>query len=172
MSFESRRELLLQVAPRYRASGRKEKSAILREFVASTGFSRKYAIRLLSLREMPSTRVIRRRRPCHYGKEVQEALNVVWVAANYIGSKRLTPFLQELVPALEKHGHLNLTDEVRASLLSISHATIDRLLMPIRAGDRPRGLSTTKAGTLLKHQIPVRTFTDWNEKEPGFFEGE
>ncbi|MEA2085188.1 MAG: hypothetical protein U9O82_13320, partial [Thermodesulfobacteriota bacterium] len=51
----SRRELLFQVAPRYWVSGRKEKSAILKEFIASTGYGRKYAIRLLSLREIPST---------------------------------------------------------------------------------------------------------------------
>jgi len=172
MSFKSRRELLFQVAPRYRASGRKEKSAILKEFIASTGYSRKYAIRLLSLREIPSIGVIRRPRSRHYGKEVQGALQVVWAAANYIGSKRLAPFLQELVPVLEKHGHLKLTEDVRAPLLSISHATIDRLLGPIRAGDTPRGISTTKAGTLLKHQIPIRTFADWDEKKPGFFEGD
>jgi hypothetical protein len=60
----------------------------LKEFIASTGFSRKYAIRLLSLREMPSTHVIRRRRSCHYGKKVQEALNIVWAAANYIALQR------------------------------------------------------------------------------------
>ena len=172
MSFKSRRELLFQVAPRYRASGRKEKSAILKEFIASTGYSRKYAIRLLSLREIPSIGVIRRPRSRHYGKEVQGALQVVWAAANYIGSKRLAPFLQELVPVLEKHGHLKLTEDVRAPLLSISHATIDRLLGPIRAGDTPRGINTTKAGTLLKHQIPIRTFADWDEKKPGFFEGD
>ena len=100
MSFKSRRELLFQVAPRYRASGRREKSAILKEFIASTGYSRKYAIRLLSLREIPSTEVIRRPRSRHYGKEGQEALQVAWAAANYIGSKRLAPFLQELVPVL------------------------------------------------------------------------
>ena len=33
-----------------------------------------------------------------------------------------------------------------------------------------RGRTTTKPGTLLRSQIPVRTFAEWDGKEPGFFE--
>jgi len=172
MSFQGKRELQTQVAPRYREASRKQKTVILNEFIAATGYARKYAIRLLTLRVISSPGPIRRPRPRRYGKEVQEALSIAWAATNYIGSKRLAPFLEELVPALEEHGHLKLSEEARVQLCHISHATIDRILRPLYAGDAPRGISTTKRGTLLKHQVPVRTFADWNEIQPGFLEAD
>ena len=82
------------------------------------------------------------------------------------------PFLPELVPVLERHGHLQLEDEVREQLLSMSVSTAERLLAAIRRQEQPHGRSTTKSGVLLKRQIPVRTFNDWNETQPGFFEGD
>ena len=112
---------------------------------------------------------IRRPRAAHYGPAVQQALCVVWSAANGICAKRLVPFLPELVPTLECHGHLVVTDEVRAQLLELSPATVDRLLRPLR---QPHGLSTTKPGRLLKHQIPVRTFAEWTDVKPGFLQGD
>jgi hypothetical protein len=98
-----------------------------------------------------------------------EALHLAWSAMNEICSKRLVPFLPELVPILERHEHLHLTDEVRALLLTISPATMDRMFRCFR---QPHGISTTKAGRLLKHQIPIRTFADWNDVRPGFFEAD
>lgn len=172
MSIRSRRELLGQVAPRYRESSRKEKSNILKEFVASTGYNQKYAIRLMGAREIPQPRESSRPREPRYGEAVREALETTWAAANYIGSKRLGPFLPDLVPVLEAHGHLEITSDVRSALISVSPATIDRLLKPIRAAGAPRGISTTKAGALLKRQIPVRTFADWDEQVIGFFEAD
>jgi len=103
---------------------------------------------------------------------VQHALEIAWAAANCIGTRRLVPFLPKLVPILERHGHLTLTDAVREQLLAISPATADRLLQPARAAGQPRGVSTTKAGSLLKRQIPIRTFADWDDTTPGFFEAD
>ena len=97
---------------------------------------------------------------------------VVWRAANGICSKRLVPFLPELVPILEGHGHLTLDDEVRAQLLSMSAATADRMVRRLREADRPHGISTTKPGRLLKRQVPVRTFGEWDDLRPGFFEAD
>ena len=102
----------------------------------------------------------------HYGPEVQQALLLAWKAANQICSKRLIPFLPTLVEALERHGHLHLSEECRHQLLSISATTADRLLRGSRQ-QHPHSVSTTRAGTLLKHQIPIRTFQDWNETQPG-----
>ncbi len=172
MSFRSKRELLAQVAPRYQQASHTHKSIILDEFVAATGYARKYAILLLTRPPLPAPAQIRRPRAPHYGAAVQRALEIAWSAANCIGARRLVPFLPKLVPALERHGHLILTDAVREQLLAISPATADRLLQPIRAAGQPHGISTTKAGSLLKRQIPVRTFADWNEATPGFFEAD
>lgn len=169
MSFQAKRELLVQVAPRYREAGHKYKCIILDEFVATTGYARKYAIRLLKSPVSPPTPT-RRLRERRYGTDVQEALAVAWAAANYICAKRLVPFLPELVAALERHGHMVLEKGLRVQLLAVSPATSDRLLRPYRQRDSPRGISTTRPGVLLKHQVPVRTFADWTETQPGFME--
>jgi hypothetical protein len=171
MSVLAKRELLVQVAPRYVESCRHQRRVILDEFVAATGYERKYAIRLLNSPVHPSL-VIQRRRAPRYGTAVQDALMVVWRAANGICSKRLVPFLPELVPILEGHGHLTLDDEVRAQLLSMSAATADRMVRRLREADRPHGISTTKPGPLLKRQVPVRTFGEWDDLRPGFFEAD
>jgi hypothetical protein len=172
MSFRSKRELLAQVAPRYQQATHTHKSIILDEFVAATGYARKYAILLLTRPPLPAPAQIRRPRAPHYDAAVQHTLEIAWTAANCIGTRRLVPFLPKLVPLLERHGHLTLTDAVREQLLAISPATADRLLQRARAAGQPRAISTTKAGTFLKRQIPVRTFADWDDATPGFFEAD
>src|SRR5215207_7946391 len=168
MSFRAKRELLVQVAPRYREATHAQKSVVLDEFLAATGYARKYAIRLLAKPIAPPAPIQRPRAP-RYGPTVCEALRVAWTATNEICSKRLVPFLPELVPALERHGHLELAPDVRTLLLALSPATADRLLRPVR---QPHGISTTRRGRLLKQQIPVRTFADWSDVRPGFLEAD
>ena len=168
MSFRAKRELLVQVAPRYRAARHGQRSVILDEFVAVTGYDRKYAIRLLLGPIRPPV-PISRPRAAQYGAEVQAVLASAWTAANGICGKRLVPFLPELIPTLERHGHLTLTEEVRQQVLALSPATADRLLRPLR---QPHGQTTTKPGRLLKQHIPVRTFTEWTDVQPGFVEAD
>jgi len=110
-------------------------------------------------------------RPSHYGPEVQHALFLVWHAANRICAKRLIPFLPTLLEALERHEHLHLTEDRRSQLLSMSAATADRLLRSHRTVGQ-RGISTTRAGMLLKQQIPIRTFEELKETRPGFLEAD
>jgi hypothetical protein len=167
MSFRSKQELLQQIAPRYQEATELQKVAILNEFVAATGYARKYAIRRLNHPGVLQVEIERSRVP-RYGPAVQEALHLAWLAANRICAKRLVPFLPTLVEALERHGHLQLTPEVRTQLLTISSATADRLLRPYRV--LPRSRSMTRAGTLLKKQIPIRTFQGWDDAQPGFLE--
>ncbi len=96
LSFRSKRELLLQIAPRYREASPALKTVILDEFVAATGYARKDAIRLLRHPVAPKLTIERPRAP-HYGLEVQQALHLAWTAANHICAKRLIPFLPTLV---------------------------------------------------------------------------
>lgn len=172
MSYRSRRELLFRVAPRYREACHAERKKILDEFVASTGYARKYAIRLLNRPPEQKSVYIRRSRPRKYGPEVEEALAIAWAAANFVCAKRLIPFLPTLLPSLERHGHLSVSSSVRSQLLAISAATADRILGKRRRNIDARGISTTRAGNLLKKQVPVRTFADWNEGGPGFVEAD
>jgi Integrase core domain len=80
------------------------------------------------------------------------------------------PYLPELVRVLEQHGELHLEPQTKARLLALSPATADRLLQAERTRTKPHGLGTTKPGTRLKSAIPIRTFAEWDEAEPGFTE--
>ncbi len=171
MSFLTKRELLARVAPRYQRAPPPQKSVILDEFVAVTGYARKYAIRLLT-HPVPVPMPLTRPRERFYGRAVQDALVVAWTAADRICAKRLVPFLPELVSVLERHGHLTLPDPVRAQLLALSPATADRILRPYRERDAPHGMTTTRRGLLIKQQVSVRTFTGWDDVRPGFFEAD
>ncbi len=170
MSIASRRELLAVVAPRYRAAQGKEGTQILEEFIASTGYHRKYALSLLNHPPTKATGRKKRARPRQYVFAVQQALVTCWRAANGICSKRLVPYLPELVRVLEQHGELLLEEPTKEGRLRLSPATADRLLQAERKLAKPHGLSTTKPGTLLKSAIPIRTFADWDEAIPGFTE--
>lgn len=170
MSIGSRRELLEQVVPRYRVSVWKEKRRILDEFVGATGYGRKHAIVLLN-HGQPDKKPEPRTRVRRYDSSVRDSLVSVWKAANRICSKRLIPFLPEFLAALERFGHLMVPDEVRTRLLAMSPSTADRLLHRERHPDG-KAISTTRSGKLLKHQIPVRTFSDWSEVVPGFMEAD
>ena len=168
ISLQTRRALLQHMLPQYReASTVKKKSKLLDAFTAATGYHRKYAMGLLNHAKVEQS-TPQRPRPRHYGPEVQHALFLVWHAANRICAKRLIPFLPTLVEALERHEHLHLTEECRRQLLSMSTTTADRLLRSQRKRGQ-RGLSTTRAGTLLKQQIPVRTFEVWGRPGLAFW---
>jgi len=96
---------------------------------------------------------------------------VAWRATRSICAKRLIPFLPSLVPSLERCGYLQLNEEQRRQLLTVSSATAEQFLRTQRK-PTPRGLSTTKAGALLKQQIPIRTFVGWENAQPGFLEAD
>ena len=108
---------------------------------------------------------------CTYGREVIDALRRVWAVLDGPTGKRLAPIMAELVASLRRHGELEVTDEVAAQLVAMSAATIDRRLAADRAElSIGRGRTLTKPGSLLKSQIPMRTWAGWDENQPGFVE--
>ncbi len=169
MSMVSRRALTEKVRQRYALIAKAVKTKILDEFVANTGYNRKYAIHLITHPPRPQAKKQRRRQRT-YTDTIVQALTFIWQVCGCICSKRLKPFLPEMASVLERLGHLHLSGEDRQLLVKISRSTIDRLLAPARKRLQPRGRSTTKPGTLLKKAIPIRTFADWNEDGPGFLE--
>ena len=168
MSQNSKHELIDAVRTRYRKANKNEKQQILNEFVASTGYHRKYAIRVLNQTDWHKHPKKRGRQKIYQG-EVVVALEQIWEICGKICSKRLHPFLPEMVKVLERYGELQLSSKTKILLLQMSRATIDRCLKRARQ-KHLRGLSTTKPGTLLKKAILVRTYTPWNEEKPGFLE--
>ncbi len=169
---QSKHGVAAKLHGRYLAADREEKGRLLDEFVALTDYHRKYAI-ALSRHGPPrgTVHVSGAGHPLVYGPGVVGALRVAAEATGWICGKRLAPFLAELVPALEQEGALTLSEAERAALLSMSAATIDRRLKMARIGEKPaRGLCTAKPGSLLKKQVPARTFTPWDEQRAGFVE--
>jgi len=166
---ESVGEYATRQRERYQQASRVEKGRLLDEVVAVTGFHRKAAIRLLSRRRRRGAGQ-RRGRPRQYGSDVAEAARVVWEAAGYIGARRLQPFVNELLDRLKACGEARLHPDTERLLRQASAATLQRLLAPYRSLAPPRGQTITTAGAWLKHQIPVRTFADWDDARPGFLE--
>ena len=169
---------------RYQKSSKKEKIVLLNEFTRLTGYNRCYASQILSksnilgyvhiagkkIKYVPDHKKSRRKKKKYYDQEVLLALKELWEKADSICSKRLAPFLAELIEVLEKYGEIKLTREVKEKLFTISAATIDRLLADIRKKQQIKGRSTTRPGSLLKKSIPIRTFSEWDNTRPGFFE--
>jgi hypothetical protein len=154
---------------RYRRASKKEKSAILDEYVKTTGQNRKYAIGVLTGKRRTGKRPTRRPRRAIYGGEETQALLILSDLFDGICSKRLRAAMDVELPGLYESGALQVTAGCYHKLMQISPATIDRLLI----GRRPqlrKSRDFTKPGTLLKHQIPIRTWADWTEDRPGFSE--
>jgi hypothetical protein len=163
----TRRELIQAIAERYRAADRAGKKQILDEFVRVTGYHRKHAIRALMQLNTGEAQPPRRSRI--YDEAVRSVLTILWEAADRICGKRLKEAIPTLVDAMERHGHLRLDGEVRARVLTMSAATMDRLLEPVREAGK-QGRRRSHLNTALRKSIAVRTFNDWNDPAPGFFE--
>ena len=129
MTRTSIREYTEAVRWRYLRSAKRDKGKILDEFIKVTGYHRKAAIRLLHQVNKASTKKKCGRRQ-HYSGAVVGALRVVWEATDRLCSKRLQPFLPELVKVLRRHGESTMSAEVEAQLCQMSPSTIDRLLHP------------------------------------------
>jgi hypothetical protein len=168
ISLAARREVTAAVAERYRAAGRREKGRILDELCATTGWHRKHAVRALRTKAplFPQAKARERR----YGAAITDALIALWEASDRVCGKRLKPMIPVLLPALERHGRLTPTPEERAELLSVSAATIDRMLVDVKvaaAGGRRRRVGFYSA---IRREVPIRTFNDWGDPPPGFCE--
>ena len=192
---QSKHEYVARMQGRYLKATKREKHRLLAEVIEVTGYGRRHALRLLRHGRFPDPKLAklvaaqggvvppatapRRRgarppgRPRVYSSVVVGALRTAAEASNWLCGKRLAPFLPELVPALEGEGELRLAPADRTQLLAMSARTIDRRLRVFRLQRDPRnwhGLGTTKPGTLLKSQVPIRTYTPWEDQRPGFLE--
>jgi len=164
----TRKELTKAIGARYRAAPKSEKQKILDEFVALTGCHRKHAIRALN--GMRAADVEEKGRNRVYDEATRQALIMLWEAADRVCGKRLKALVPMLIDAMERHGHLELDLIVKDKVLAVSAATIDRMLAGTRLqidGQRKRRKGI---GAAIRRSIPVRTFADWGDPPPGFFE--
>ncbi|GAA2810251.1 integrase catalytic domain-containing protein [Mycolicibacterium pallens] len=170
LTLAERRAIIETTAARYQRASKSAKGRILDELCANTGWHRSHARKALAGALRPKVAPPRKPRPVKYGPDVIAALTVCWTVLGMPAGKRLAPMLGELVPVLRHFAELVIDDETASLLVSISAATIDRRLGAARAKYQLKGRCTTKPGSLLKSQIPVRTWADWNDARPGFVE--
>lgn len=190
LDMRQKKAITRELKKRYNKATKKQKSVMLDEFCAITGYNRCYASWILKIKKdkvlgymtiggkrikfvASKKKKKKRKKPRIYTYDVFLALKKIWAVFDFICGKRLAPFMAEAVEKLEKHKEIDLTGKVREKLLNISASTIDRLLKSEKDKFRlGKGKSGTKPGTLLKKSIPIRTFADWDDAKPGFTEAD
>jgi hypothetical protein len=170
LTLAERKAVTETIAIRYSLADKRTKGVILDELCATTGWHRNHARKALTTALQPKLVSPRSPRPPKYGPNVIAALTVCWTVLGMPAGKRLAPMLGELLAVLRHFGELVIDEDTAALLVSMSAATIDRRLASERAKYQLKGRCTTKPGSLLKSQIPVRTWADWNDARPGFVE--
>ena len=171
-------------AQAYVKAKKSERGRILDDVVSVTGWSRDNARRrLTAAAKRPAgagrqvAKTARRPRSLKFSYDALKVLQRVWAASGGLCGKYLAASMSTQLDGLERHGELVLGVDryslaVRAELLSMSAASIDRYLKPAKATDQVRGVATTKPSPLLRSSIKIRRAGDEVEAEPGFFEGD
>ena len=168
-TMATRKEIIERQRKRYQKASKKEKGEILNSICLSTGLSRSRAKHILSSNETRPRKRKPGRKP-YYGADVRQALEKIWAYMDFASGRRLVAGMKDMLGALIAHGELHLHDDVLAKLRRMSASTADRLLKTTKERASPKGKSTTKPGTLLKRDIPLRMGDEWDEAEPGFVE--
>ena len=184
LDMKTKKKLSEETAKRYCTAAKKQKTKILDEFIATTGYNRKYAIHVLkntayikvthfnnvarqSVQVITKTRK-KRNYEKYYGQAVQQEVIRLWIFSMYLCAKRLVPFIRDNIDYFaQKFGY---DEKLKTKLARISSATVGRILKPEIPKHSIRGISTTRPAKNLNKLIPIRTFFDWDERKPGFFE--
>lgn len=164
----SRKEYLSQIYPRYRQVNKLGKSQMLNEFCATTGYNRKYALRLLNGPLITETHY-KRNRPLLYSNEHVYYLKKIWDILDNPCAERLKPMLPEMIQVLGRHKELVVPEAIAKQLVKMGERTIDRRLKIFKSRLIRTIHAMTKPGSLLKKQIPMQ-LSRWNERVPGFTE--
>jgi hypothetical protein len=190
MNMAERYAVIREASKRYQGAGKGVKMGVIRDVVKLTGLHPNYVGFLLRnwrrewTRDTPRGRIAvqlrvaikpgrRRRRwrkPSYDAAQLLPHVKELWEMGDYICGKRLAAFIIDTLPALARSKELTIPRKLQKQILRMSPATLDRMLKKERAKHLLKARHGTKPGTLLKHQIPVRTFAQWNDAAPGFSE--
>ncbi|MGW0766325.1 hypothetical protein [Streptomyces sp. NPDC002676] len=167
-TLAERRALTNSYATRYIQAAKQEKTLILDELCAATGWHRSHARNAILNAARLKLAKPAQGRGVKYDADVVAALKLCWTILDRPASKRLAPMLRDLVPVLRRHNELRIDDRTAELLMSMSAATISRRLAPLR---RSCGADLhLRPGSRLRSELPLVTWTEWDHSRPGFFE--
>lgn len=167
MRLELRMKYLERIWGDYQKAGKKEKGQMLDEFCRVCGYNRKYAIRLLSQPLEDRTRKSRGEGRYVYSPKAISLLEDLWEVAGYPWSERFKAIIPLWMPWICKQ--YDIDRKIQKQLVTISARQMDRRLSRKRSQIRKRRYGTTRPGSLLKHQIPIRT-KNWDITQAGYVE--
>jgi hypothetical protein len=181
LALKEKQKIAELLSRKYQKAGKKEKGKILNEFVELSGYNRFYASFVLNnwgkkVRVGDMVFILGRRkkkvskRGKFYGDDLLKPLKTIWAISGMICGKLLKKFIEDNLGILINYDEIKVDEVQKEKLLSISPATIDRMLSKQKKKQELKARCGTKPGTLLKKNIPIRTYADWDEKRPGFFE--
>jgi hypothetical protein len=102
---------------------------------------------------------------------ILDFLKDLWVVTNLACLERLKAAIPLWLPYYHLHSRNHLTENDIKLLSEISASTIKRLLRKLKSKYKKFGLRTTKPGSLLKKQVPIK-LNQWDETKPGFIEAD
>ena len=177
LTLAQRKAILKAQLDKWPKASRAEKSAILTAVCGVTGWHRDHARKAirqaLAAPSGKATVARKQREPVRrYDEAMIALLTKCWAILDGPSGKRLRPALPEVIANLTRHGHLaGMSSDTIDGVLSMSPATIDRRLAPARTGLVARKtISHTRPGSILKSSIPMKTWREWNDTEPGFIQ--
>lgn len=169
MDLKAKYALVRKLAPTYKRLPRKHRGKLLDHVVLATGYHRWRASHLLVHPPISPRKKLKRKGKRKY-EIIVTPLTKIWGISNFAAGKRLVGMIPSYVETLTRDKELVIAQRQKELLLQVSAATIERMIKGERKKVFGKGRTTTKPGTLLKHQIPIHIFTKWNERKPGFGE--
>jgi hypothetical protein len=167
MEASGKRYILESFRDKYHRAGKAGKGAILEELGELLTCHRKHAVRLVKKRapgRKPGPQK-RGRKSKYDDPGFLRALHMVRRVMEFRNAEVMKENMEEWLPFIEKHKGV-FDKEIRSKLLSISSGTMKRIFRRAREKGGT-GLSTTRPGSILRMEIPIRTDSFWVEKIPG-----
>lgn len=169
MGYSKFADLLHHYQPTYVRAKKKGKQEILGILTDLTGYDRKYLIRTLASPVSLKEKVIHRHKPSKY-EDVMKQIQALWVFGKFPCSRRFKVMIPIYIDALTRFKEIEIKKKDEELILQMSESTMDRQLKGARKNLKIKARSGTKPGTLLKAQIPIKMWTEWDHTKPGFLE--